>query len=95
MLAALTALAALLRLLRLFGLLRLLVGLLAVLARATAASTDGSGITGSREGFRLVTHLITYTQKKTYSGFWKTYRYWNSYSALTICNFSATKNPEV
>ena len=74
MLAALAGLTALASLLLVGLLVRLLVGLLAVLARATT-STNGSGITRSREGFRLSTHLITYIQKKTYSGFWKTYRY--------------------
>ena len=75
MLAALAGLTALASLLLVGLLVRLLVGLLAVLARATTTSTNGSGITRSREGFRVSTHLITYIQKKTYSGFWKTYRY--------------------
>ena len=64
MLAALAGLTALASLLLVGLLVRLLVGLLAVLARATTTSTNGSGITRSREGFRVSTHLITYTQKK-------------------------------
>jgi hypothetical protein len=35
-----------------------------VLARATTTSTNGSGITGSRESFRMSTHLIIYSKKK-------------------------------